>query len=67
MSRPADRVTSQTRVPEAESPRARTEEQEVASGRTASTPAAAIATVLAVVAAVVVVVGALVVLAFALA
>jgi hypothetical protein len=55
------------RVPEVESPEARTDEQEVASGRTAATPVAMIATVVAVIAAAVVIVGALVVLGFALA
>jgi hypothetical protein len=55
------------RAPEAESPTTRSDEQEVAAGRTASTPVAAIATVAAVIAVAVVIVAALVVLGFALA
>jgi hypothetical protein len=60
--------TSETpHVPEAESPTARTDEQEVASGRTAATPVAVIATVVAVIAAAVAVVTVLVVIGFAVA
>lgn len=55
------------RVPEAESPPSRTEEQEVASGRTASTPVAVLGSVVFLVACAVVLVLALVVLAIYLA
>ena len=55
------------RVPEAESPPSRTEEQEVASGRTASTPVAVLGSVFFLVACAVVLVVALVVLALYLA
>jgi hypothetical protein len=67
MSRPADSAGRLTRAPGAESPTARTEEQEVAAGRTAAVPVAVIGTVVAIVAAAVVVVLALVVLGFVLA
>jgi hypothetical protein len=67
MSRPADSAGSPERVPEAESPTARTDEQEVASGRTASTPVAILGSVVFLVACCVAVVLALVVLAFFLA
>jgi hypothetical protein len=55
------------RVPDAESPTARSEEQEVASGRTASTPVAVLGSVIFLIACAVAVVLALVVLAFYLA
>jgi hypothetical protein len=55
------------RVPEAESPTSRTEEQEVASGRTASTPVAVLGSIVFLVACAVVLVLALVVLAIYLA
>lgn len=67
MSRPADSAGTPARVPEAESPTPRTGEQEVASGRTASTPVALIGTVVAIVAAAVLGVAALVVLVYVLA
>jgi len=63
----ADSEGRPTRVPEAESPTARSAEQEVAAGRTAATPAALLGSVITVIAAAVVVVLAIVVLAFALA
>lgn len=66
MPRTAD-AGPHARVPEAESPTTRSDEQEVAAGRTASTPVAVIATVAAVIAVAVVLVAALVVLGFALA
>jgi hypothetical protein len=55
------------RVPEAESPPSRTEEQEVASGRTASTPVAVLGSVVFLIACAVVLVLALVVLAIYIA
>jgi hypothetical protein len=55
------------RVPEAESPPSRTEEQEVASGRTASTPVAVLGSVFFLIGCAVVLVLALVVLAIYLA
>ena len=64
MSAPMDR---RERVPEAESPGARTEEQEVAGGRTASTPFAVLGSVIFLVAIAVGIVLAIVVLAFVLA
>jgi hypothetical protein len=54
-------------VPEAESPDARTDEQEVASGRTAATPVAVLSSVIVVVGALVLVVLAIVVVAYVLA
>lgn len=67
VNRPADSAGRPARVPEAESPTARTDEQEVASGRTAATPVAVIGTVGAIVAAAVLVVAAAVVLVYVLA
>jgi hypothetical protein len=67
MSRPADSAGERTRVPEAEQPAARTEEQEVAGGRTASTPFAALGSVFFLVAVVVAVVVGIAVLAIYLA
>ncbi|MBA3434720.1 MAG: hypothetical protein H0U08_11590 [Actinobacteria bacterium] len=54
-------------MPEAESPDARTEEQEVAAGRTAATPFAALGGLVVIIACAVAVMLALVVLAFYLA
>jgi hypothetical protein len=56
-----------TRVPEAEEPEARNEEQEVAAGRTAATPLVALGSVAFLIAGAVVIVVALVVLAMYLA
>ena len=67
MGRPAESAGRRARVPEAESPTSRSQEQEVASGRTAATPVAVLGTVVAVIAAAVVVVAALVVVGFVLA
>jgi len=67
MSRLADSDAERKSVPEAESPDARTEEQEVAAGRTAATPFFALGSVAFVIACAVVVVVALVVLAMYLA
>jgi hypothetical protein len=67
VSPPADSGGEPSRVPEAESPAARTEEQEVAAGRTASTPFALLGSVVFLVACVVAVVLGLVSLAFYLA
>ena len=67
MSRPSDTDERRPDVPEAESPDARTEEQEVAAGRTAATPFLALGSVGLVIACAVVVVVALVVLAMYLA
>jgi hypothetical protein len=64
---PADPTGSRLRVPEAESPRARTDEQEIASGRTAATPFAALGGVVVLVGCLVLVVLGLAVLAFYLA
>ena len=67
MSRPSDTDEQRAGVPEVESPDARTEEQEVAAGRTAATPFLALGSVGLVIACAVVVVVALVVLAMYLA
>lgn len=67
MSRPAGSPDNPERVPEAESPASRSEEQEVASGRTASTPVAVLGSVAFLIACAVAVVLALVALAFYLA
>jgi hypothetical protein len=67
MGRPAESADRRERVPEAESPTPRSQEQEVASGRTPATPVAVLGTVTAVVAAAVIVVAALVVLGYVLA
>lgn len=67
MNRPAASAGERRRVPEAESPAARTDEQEVASGRTAATPVAVLSSVILVVAALVLVVLAIVVVAYVLA
>ena len=67
MTGPADSGGAHARVPEAESPTSRTDEQEIASGRTAATPVAALATVIAVVAVAVAIVAAIVGLAIVLA
>jgi hypothetical protein len=67
MSRPSDGANQPTDVPEAESPDARSEEQEIAAGRTAATPFLALGSVGLVIAIAVVVVVALVVLAMYLA
>jgi len=66
MSRPDD-VGESRHVPEAESPDARTEEQEMASGRAAATPFAALGSLVVIIACAVAVMLALVVLAFYLA
>lgn len=66
MSGPSDR-DEQLAVPEAQSPDARTEEQEVAAGRTAATPFLALGSVGLVIACAVLVVVGLVVLAMYLA
>ena len=67
MSRPSDSDVEPSDVPEAQSPDARTEEQEVAAGRTATTPFLALGSVGLVIAGAVVVVVGLVVLAMYLA
>jgi len=67
MSRPADGEREPTSVPEAEELDARTEEQELAAGRTAATPFLALGGVGLLIAFAVVVVIALVVLAIYLA
>jgi len=67
MSRPIGSPEGGERVPEAESPVARTEEQEVASGRTASTPVALLGSVVFLIACAVAIVLILVVLAIYLA
>ena len=67
MSRMAGGAGERDRVPDAESPAARTDEQETASGRTASTPVAVLSSVVVVIAALVLLVLALVVLAYVLA
>jgi hypothetical protein len=67
MNRPADSAGRPTRVPEAESPAARSEEQEVAGGRTASTPFAVLGSVFFLIACAVAVVVALAALAIYLA
>lgn len=67
MSQPADSAGEGTHVPEAERPDARTEEQEVAAGRTAATPVAMLGGLVVIIACAVVVVLGLVVLAFYLA
>ena len=67
MNRPASSAGEPTRVPEAEQPSTRTEEQEAAAGRTASTPFAVLGSVFFVVAALVVLVVGVVVLAIWLA
>ena len=67
MTRATDRAGTERYAPEAESPSARTDEQEVASGRTASTPVAVLTGVVGVVAALVAVVAVLVVLGYVLA
>jgi hypothetical protein len=67
MNRPADSAGSRERVPEAESPTARTDEQEVASGRTASTPFAVLGSVIFLIACLFAIVLVLVVVAFLLA
>jgi hypothetical protein len=64
---PAEGSVAPTRVPEADRPSSRSEEQEVAAGRTASTPFAALGSVAFVIAGLVVVALVLVVLAFYLA
>ncbi len=67
MSRSTDSASESGHVPEAESPDARTEEQEVAAGRTAATPFAALGGLVVIIACAVAVMLALVVLAFYLA
>ena len=67
MNRPADSAGSRERVPEAESQTARTDEQEVASGRTASTPFAVLGSVIFLIACLFAIVLVLVVVAFLLA
>jgi hypothetical protein len=68
MSRPADSAGDEPdRVPEAESPNVRTTEQEVAAGRTASTPVALLGSVVFLVGCAVAIVLGLVVLALYLA
>ncbi|MGH3134510.1 MAG: hypothetical protein ACRDNY_12375 [Gaiellaceae bacterium] len=64
MSRPADTSGERTGVPEAESATARTDEQEVAAGRTASTPVAVLGSVAFLIACAVALVLGLVVLAY---
>ena len=66
VSRPVHTAAETNRIPEAESPSARTEEQETASGRTASTPASVLLRVIGAIASLVAVVLALVVLAYVL-
>ena len=66
MSHPAD-GGEPAHAPEAESPNVRTEEQEVAAGRTAGTPVAMLGCLVVVIGCAVAVVLALVVLAFYLA
>jgi hypothetical protein len=67
VSRPATSADERGRVPEAESPPARTDEQEVASGRTAGTPVAVLGTVIVVLAVLVLAVLAIVVVAYVIA
>jgi len=67
MNRPDDSASERTAVPEAESPDARSEEQEVAAGRTAATPLFALGGVAFLIACVVAVLIAVVVLAMYLA
>jgi hypothetical protein len=67
VSRPAASGGERSRVPEAESPAARSDEQEVASGRTAATPVAVLTSTILVIAALVLVVLAIVVVAYLLA
>lgn len=67
MSRPSDSAGHSEEVPEAQSPDARSEEQEIAAGRTAATPFLALGSVGLVIAFAVVVVVGLVVLAMYLA
>jgi len=67
MSRAADSAGRRARVPAAETPADRSQEQDLAAGRTAGTPVAVLATVIGIVAVAVLVVGALVVLGYALA
>jgi hypothetical protein len=67
MNRPGDMGGESTSVPEAEAPEARSEEQEVAAGRTAATPFFALGSVAFLIACAVAVVVGLVVLAMYLA
>jgi len=67
VSRPTRDAGTESTAPEAESPDARTTEQEIASGRTAATPVSVLGGVVGVVALAVVVVLILVVVAYALA
>jgi len=67
MNRPDDSASEPTTVPEAESPDARSKEQEVAAGRTASTPFFALGGVAFLIACVVAVLIVIVVLAMYLA
>lgn len=67
MSHQENRTEEPTSVPEAESSDARTEEQEVAAGRTAATPVAMLGSVVFIVGCAVAVVLGIVVLAFYLA
>lgn len=67
MTGPSNGAGAETRVPEAESPTARTGEQEVAGGRTASTPVTALLGVILAVACLVAVALAIVILAYVVA
>jgi hypothetical protein len=67
MNRPAAGAGERGSVPEAQTPDARTDEQELASGRTAGTPVAVLSSVIVVVAALVLVALVIVVVAYALA
>ena len=64
MSRPANVAATEAGVPEAESPTARTGEQEVAGGRTASTPVTVLLGVILAVACLVALVLAFVIIAY---
>jgi hypothetical protein len=64
MRAPADTAGSSGRTPEAEEPKARSLEQELASGRTAATPAVILLTVIVTIACLVLVVAVLAVLAY---
>jgi hypothetical protein len=64
MSRPANGAASEPSVPEAESPTARTGEQEAAGGRTASTPVTVLLGVILAVGCLVALVLALVIVAY---
>lgn len=67
MTGPANGAGAETRVSEAESPTVRTDEQEVAGGRTASTPVTLLLGVVLVLACLVAIVLAIVILAYVMA